>query len=138
MAGVRLGKKNPKMSMNDLARIFPSRNTVKTVVESEAQRAKESIKILFRKAIDQSGGFGCTLDLWNDKIKHNSYLAITGNMFFANEHNIDQRRVVFHMGCMEELVKSREVIRSRVIEVFKDYGVTEKEIKECVTFTTDR
>lgn len=138
MAGVRLGKKNPKMSMDDLSFIFPSRNTVKSVVESEAQLAKESIRSLFRKVIDQSGGFGCTFDMWTDKIKHNSYLAMTANMFFANDHNIEQRRLVFHMGCIEELVKSRDVIRSRIIEVFKDYGVSEKEIKECVTFTTDR
>lgn len=63
---------------------------------------------------------------------------MTANMFLVVEDGIIQKRVVFHMGRIEEIVKSKEVIRARIIEVFRDYGLAEDEIKKYVTFTTDR
>lgn len=93
MAGVNLGKKYPDMTIDDLRRVFPSRNTIRSTLESEAQGAKDSIKILFRKAIE-NGGFGSTLDLWSDSYKYNSYLAMTANMFLLEGDSIVQKRVV--------------------------------------------
>lgn len=137
MAGVKLGKKYPKLSMADLKRSFPTRNTVKNMVTSEAHDAKESIKALFKQAI-KNGGFGCTLDLWSDNYKHNSYLAMTANMYLVEGDQVIQKRIVFHLETIGEIVKSKEVIRQRIIDVFQDFDVNEEDIKRYVTFTTDR
>lgn len=135
MAGVKLGKKYPSMTIDELKKNFPSRNSVKKMVSSEAECAKDLIKKLFEKS-KINGGFGCTLDLWSDQYKHYTYMAMTANMFLLVEDGITQKRVVFHMGRIEEIVKSKEVIRTRIIEVFRDYGLSEDEIKKYVTFTT--
>lgn len=137
MAGVKLGKKHHKMTLDDLKRVLPSRNTVKAMVTCEAQEARESIKNLFQKAIENNG-FGCTIDLWSDKYNHCSYLAMTANMFLVEGVEIVQKRLVFHMGKVGEIVKSKEVIRKRIFEVFAEYGLTQDDIKQFVTFTTDR
>lgn len=107
------------------------------MVSHEAECAKDLIKILFEKS-KTNGGFGCTIDLWSDRYKHFTYMAMTANMFLVEENETTQKRVVFHMGLIEEIVKSKAVIRTRIIEVFRDYGLAEEEIKKYVTFTTDR
>lgn len=63
---------------------------------------------------------------------------MTANMFFAEEKELTQKRFVFHMGKIDETVKSRAVVRARIIEVFRDFDMSEADIKKYVTFTTDR
>lgn len=137
MADVNLGKRYQNMTIDDLYHVFPTRNTIKDMVKADAENAKDSIKILFRKAMN-NGGFGCTLDLWSDSYKYNSYLAMTADMFLVEGNEIVQKRIVFHMGKIAEIVKSKEVIRRRIIDVFREFGLTEEDIKLYVTFTTDR
>lgn len=137
MDGVSLGKKYPDMTIDDLKKVFPTRNTVKSTLKSEAKIAKDSIKALFQKAIE-NGGFGCTLDLWSDNYKYRSYLAMTANMFLLEGDAIVQKRIVFEMTEIDEIVKSKAVIRQKIIDVFADFGLSEEDIKNYVTFTTDR
>lgn len=137
MAGVNLGKRYPNMTIDDLKQILPTRNTVKTTITSEAQIAKESIKILFQKAI-ANGGLGCTLDLWTDSYKQRSYLAMTANMILVEEGRNVQKRIVFNMSTFQKIVKSKAVIRKKIIDVFADFGVSQEAIKNYVIFTTDR
>lgn len=101
------------MKTENFLQIFPSRKSVKTVITKEAQRAKEAIKILFREAIKQNG-FGCTLDLWTHK--------------FKSDTGINQKSVVFHMGYVDDIVKSKQVIKFRVIDVFHDFEVSMEEM----------
>lgn len=42
------------------------------------------------------------------------------------------------MGNLTDIVKSKAVIKSKIVEVFADFGITEAEIKDYVVFTTDR
>lgn len=65
LAGVLLGQKYPSREIDDFKKICPSRNTVKNDVTEVAQKAKTTIKSLFRNALLE-GGFGVTLDLWSD------------------------------------------------------------------------
>lgn len=137
LAGVELGKKYPTMKTDDFLHIFPSRKTVKTIITKEATFAKDVIKSLFKEAIKQNG-LGCTLDLWTDKFKSNSYMAMTANMFLIRETGIEQKGIVFHMGYVDDIVKSKQVIKSRIIQVFDGFEVSTQQLKDYVTFTTDR
>lgn len=136
-AGVKLGKKYPQIKLENFLENFPSRNTVKAIIADEANRAKAAIKIVFKEALKQ-GGLGCTLDLWTDRFKSNTYIAMTANVFLLRETCIEQKSIVFHMGYVADIVKSKEVIKLRIIKVFGDFGVSVQDLKEKVTLTTDR
>lgn len=136
-AGIELGKCYPKVKTANLAAHFPSRKSAKTIIATEAEIAKERIKIIFKSAI-LKGGFGCTLDLWSDKYKHNSYMGMTANVYISTDECIELKRIVFNMQNITEIVKSRELIKSKILGVFKDFGVNRNEIKNFITFTTDR
>lgn len=137
MAGIELGKRYPKVNTENLMAHFPSRKSVKTIIAAEANDAKQNIKAIFRSAILE-GGFGCTIDLWSDKYKHNSYMGMTANVYVSTDKCIEQRRIVFNMEHISEIVKSKELIKSKIIEVFNGFDVSKEEIKSFVTFTTDR
>lgn len=42
------------------------------------------------------------------------------------------------MGLVPDTVKSKTVIKDRVVDVFNDFGVGQRELKANVVFTTDR
>lgn len=137
LASFELGKKYPNMKNSEFLEHLPCRNTVKKYVADEAIIAKTKIKALFAEAIAQ-GGLGCVLDLGSDKYNSNSYLAMTANVFLLRDDSIEHKGVIFHMGLIPDLVKSKEVIKSRILEVFAEYDVDPNAIKNFVTFTTDR
>lgn len=137
MAGVKLGQKYPNLSKSDLLNNFPKRKAIKEMVASDAIDSKERMKGLLNTAIKQ-GGIGCTLDLWTDKYKHNAYMAMTANFYEVLGDKIKQRRFVFYMGNITDIVKSKALIKSKIIEIFGDFGITETQISTCVVFTTDR
>lgn len=137
MAGVKLGQKYPNLTRDDVISNFPGRKTVKEKVTAEALDSKEQMKCLLRRAIDQ-GGLGCTIDLWTDRYKHNSYMAMTANFGVVQDEYIEQKRFVFYMGNITEIVKSKPVIKTHIVNTFADFGITEEEIKTSVVLTTDR
>lgn len=137
MAGIKLGQKYPKVNALTLLNKFPSRKSVKTVITAEAHEAKQIIKAIFKSGIAE-GGFGCTIDLWSDNHKHNSYMGMTANVFVSTDECIEQKRIVFNMEHITEIVKSKELIKSKIISVFNDFDISQDEIREFITFTTDR
>lgn len=137
MAGVKLGQKYPLLQKDDVIENLPGRLAVENTVNQEALESKEHIKYLLKESIN-FGGLGCTFDLWTDKHKHNTYMAITANFCSIQENHIEPRRIVFYMGNITEYVKSRALIKSKIVEVFADFGISEADIKNNVVFTTDR
>lgn len=137
MAAVQIGQKYPNLTRDDLISNFPGRKTIKETVSAVAHESKEHMKYLLRSAIDQ-GGLGCTLDLWTDRFKHNTYMALTANFCIVQDEHIEQKRLIFYMGNITEIVKSKPVIKSHIIDTFADFNITEEEIKAFVVFTTDR
>lgn len=137
VAGFELGKKCPTMKNSDFLEQFSSRKTVKSCVADEAIRAKIAIKELFKESIKQ-GGFGCILDLGSERFHSNTYLAMIANVFLLRDDCIKHKRVIFHMGLIGDLVKTKGVIKKRIIEVFAEFDINEQEMKSFVTFTTDR
>lgn len=123
--------------MDDFLAQFPSRDVAKSVITDLAIRAKGAIKVIFEESIKQ-GDLDCTLDLWTDNFKSNTYMAMTANVFLLRDTCIEQKRLVFHMNLVADIVKSKQVIKERIINVFNDFGVGTQELNTNVTFTTDR
>lgn len=136
-AGVDLGKKYPRLSTSQLMEFYPSRKSVKTQIKHVAQEGMERIKDIFKNALVE-GGFGCTLDLWSDKNKHNSYMAMTANIYLSNDKCTEQKRIVFSMEHITEIYKSKELIKAKIIRTFSDFGVSEEDLKNKIKITTDR
>lgn len=134
-AAVEIGKKYPNIKLNDFLAQFPSRDVAKSVITDLAIRAKEAIKVIFEESIKH---LGCTLDLWTDNYKSNTYMAMTANVFLLRDTCIEQKRLVFHVNLVADIVKSKQVIKERIINVFNDFGVGTQELNTNVTFTTDR
>lgn len=134
---VQLGQKYPQLTKDDIKNNIPGRHAVKETVATDALDSKDYMKRTFRKAINQ-GGLGCTLDLWTDNHKHNTYMAMTANICDVLDEKIEMKRFVFYMGNITDIVKSKDVIKSRIVDVFDDFGISKEEIKSNVVFTTDR
>lgn len=136
-AAMRIGQKYPNLTKDDLIKNMPGRKEVKQMITTEAHDSKEQMKCLLRKAINQ-GGLGCTYDLWTDNYRHNTYMAMTANFCIVEDTHIQPKRIVFYMGHLKDIVKSKEVIKAKIVDVFADFEINETEIKECVLFTSDR
>lgn len=93
MAAVRLGQKYPQLNKDDLIKNFPGRKAVENEVYKEALDSKDHMKCLLREAINY-GGLGCTLDLWTDKYKHNTWRSL---QIFAlsKTHTLNQNALYF-------------------------------------------
>lgn len=137
MAGVALGKKYPKTSTDQLMQFYPSRKSVKTEIKYIASEAKQRVKNVLNCALTQAGGFGCTLDLWSDKYRHSSYMAMTANVYLPTDECIEIKRIVFAMEHITEIFKSKELIKTKIIGTLANFGVSEEDMKK-ITFTTDR
>lgn len=116
------------MSNEHFLEIFPCRNTVKKYVSDEAVRAKSEMKKLFAEAIKQ-GGLGCTLDLGSDRYQSNSYLAMTANVFLLRSDCIEHKGVIFHMGLIPDLVKSKDVIKSRIWTFLQSLALAQMKLR---------
>lgn len=137
MAGFKMGKRYPKMSVENLMEHFPTRKSVKTVIATVANDAKQKIKAMFKSAIEE-GGFGCTVDMWTDKHRHNTYMGMTANVYISTDECIEQKRIVFNMEHISEIVKSKDLLKSKIVGIFNEFDVTPEEIKNYITLTTDR
>lgn len=137
MAGIELGKKYPKVNTENLAACLPSRKSVKTIINQEADDAKQRIKAIFKSAVAE-GGFGCTLDMWTDKYKHNTYMAMTANVYLSTDKCIEQKRIVFNMEHLSEIYKSKELVKLKIISTFGGFDISPAQMAEFITFTTDR
>lgn len=136
-SAIELGKKYQNVNTENLVEKFPSRKVVKSLIAAEAYNAKESIKAIFKLAIAE-GGFGCTLDIWSDKYKHNSYMGMTASVYSSTNERIEQKRIVFGMEHITEIVKSKHLLKSKIVAVFEEFDVSPEEIANYITFTSDR
>lgn len=138
LAVMKFGQKYKIATENDLMDVLPCRNTVKAYVSKNA----ESIKEVIRGKLDQAkeiGGFAITSDAWTDNHKRLTYICIIAHCnIVTEEHGIERQKYVLYVNEITEAIKSKEVIVKYLLDVLKDYGFNEEEVREFVTFVTDR
>lgn len=61
-----IGKQCPNLTKADLKFALPSRMTVQRTIEAKVEEVKAMIQRKLLEAIEVSGGFSCTTDLWTD------------------------------------------------------------------------
>lgn len=137
VASMHFGQAHQKASIEDLKKTLPSRNTVKKSVEDIVGKTKEQI----RKDLQSSkeiGGFAVSTDGWTDKYNSRSYICLVAHVNLINSIGIERKRYMLHCNEMTEVVKTKQVILSHILNVMNDYGFDEEQTRSYVTFVTDR
>lgn len=77
------------------------------------------------------------MDLWSDKFRQRTFLAMTAHLNLVAE-SIIHKRLVIGFKEMEEQSKTTEVVLRYMYDILSDYGLTVKQIEEQVDFVSDR
>lgn len=91
---VKISKRHPNLNEADIDRLLPSRKVVQRHVFNKSIKMKELIKNDFKRAIESVGGFCCTIDIYSDKYKCNSYLGMTAKLNIINGEEIEQKEYI--------------------------------------------
>lgn len=136
-AAMKFGQKYPTATDEDLKKAMPSRNTTKAAVEEIANSVREKIKSVLEKS-KVHGGFAATTDSWTDNHMHTTYICVVVHAKIVTEFKIKKYNFVIHTNEITDLVKTKEVIVNRLIDVFAEYGLNADDVKKFITFVTDR
>jgi hypothetical protein len=99
--------------------LFANPMTVNHNVDSRAQNGREKLTLVLKKHFDSSLNVVCTLDLWMDAIKKNSYMSITIH-YIDEMFNLYARTL--HVKAVEEASHTAEMVLeefSKGLAVFK-------------------
>lgn len=132
----QLGRKYPHISDAQIDKILPSRPTMHRHVMSINEKIKSQIQADFQKAIQTTGGFSCTLDLYTDRFRSISYLGITAKMNILEKECVIQKEYVVHLNYIKET--NGVAIRTELEKIFNEYGITSEHIRNNITWISDR
>lgn len=135
-AAMKFGQKYPSASETDLKRAMPTRNTVKATIGDIANSTRAKIADILEKA--KVYGFSVTADNWTDKYLHNTYICVTAHCKIVTEFEIKKYDFVLCTNVITDLVKTKEIIVSRILHVLNEYGISASYAKDFITFVTDR
>lgn len=135
---INIGMKYPYISESEIEKLIPSRNTVKGQVEKFAGDMKSKITNYFRQALEYTGGFSATTDLWSDDFKNNTYICLTAHINLFENKKIVSKRFIMHLNKFDAITKSGPLLEKEIIEIFEEFGVSEQCLKSRVVFVTDR
>lgn len=136
-ACMKFGQRYKHATSDDLRGAIPCRNTVKAAI----QKSTDEIKIDIRKILSEAklvGGIAITSDTWTDKFKNLTYICLVAHCNTIGQKGIESHRFILYTNQITELVKNKEVIVKYILSVLSDYGFEIDEVKEFITFVTDR
>lgn len=137
-AAIQIGKRYPTITEKDIDKLVPSRRTMKRHVNEKAETAINLIKNDFKKAIETVGGFSCTADLYSDKYKQKHYLGITAKLNIFENDSIFQKEYIIYLNELKCAKKIAENIKKEIDIIFAEFDITNDQIRENITWTTDR
>lgn len=137
-AAFKLGQAYPNMSIEQFQEEIPGRKHVHQLVSKKSVDATAMISKKLHEAMDISGGFASTVDLWTDKFRQKSYMGITAHTNTLSATQIVADRFVIALFEVEEDSKTKEVVNRHMMSTFNEYGIDEERVRSCVEFVTDR
>jgi hypothetical protein len=99
--------------------LFANSTTVSRNVDSRARNDREKFTLVLKKHFDSGLNVACTLDLWTDAVKKNSYMSITIH-YIDEMFNLYARTL--HVKPVEEASHTAEMVLeefSKGLAVFK-------------------
>lgn len=137
-AAIKIGQTYPSLESTEIKKILPSRSTIQRDIESKADVAKENVKVKLKNAFESFGGSACSSDLWSDEYRQRNYIAVTAHIPVLSEKEIKYERYILGVEEVKEIVKTKEVIESHILEMLSTYGFSENDAKLSIYFVTDR
>lgn len=137
-AVMQLSKLYPNMTLEDLMRAMPSRNTVTIHIQKIADESIVMVKEMLKKAISVCGCFGATSDLWTDKHNSTPYITVTAHFFVLTQFALQLKSLVIELKEMVYANMSGDNVRSAIFEIFAGFGITENQLLEHTCIVTDR
>lgn len=138
LTAMKFGQTYKKATAVDLAKVMPSRNTVRSALAQRAEEVKNKIKTVLSSA-REIGGFAITSDSWTDNFRRLTYICLVAHCNIITTQGVIQRhRFKLYVNEITELVKTKQVIVNYILKVLGDYGFSEDDVKKFVTFVTDR
>lgn len=134
----KLGQAYPTMSIEQLREEIPGRKHVHKLVSEKKVDATAMIAKKLHDAMDISGGFASTVDLWTDKFRQKSYMGITAHTNTLDATQIVADRFVIALFEVEEDSKTKAVLMQHILSTFNSYGIDDETVRNCVEFVTDR
>lgn len=92
----------------------------------------------FKNALKYPGCFAATADIWKDPYRCNSYLGMTAHICTVENGAIARKSFVFHIGVLNDTVKSNQVIYQEKVSVFQQFDIPESVVNKNVKWCTDR
>lgn len=136
-ASMQFGQRYPKASVADFVHTMPSRHVVVSRICEVATAAKVRITKVMNAAKLQHG-LSATTDCWTDNHMRRSYMCITVHATLIEDDQIKNYRFVISMDNITALVKTKAVIVNAILSSFASYGYTAENVKNLVTFVSDR
>lgn len=134
---MKFGQNYRKATLDDLRHVMPSRNCVTAHLEEKANDIKAKIKSILQGA-KEVGSFAVTSDTWTDNHRRLTYICLVAHCNIITENGIEKHRFTLYVDQITELIKTKEVIVKYILKVLGEYGFSEEEVKQFVTFVTDR
>lgn len=133
-----VGQNHRRVNSNDIERLIPHRTAIKEHVDQKANEVQKIIMEDFRKAFEYPGSFACTTDLWSDNYRHISYMCLTAHINLFENNTIRHKKYVYHVNSMDAMSKTAENIFKEITDVLQKFGVSERNMKNRIYWTTDR
>lgn len=137
-AAIQLSKLYPTMTMQNLIRAMPSRNTVTSHIQKLADESVKIVTEMLRTAIFDYGGFGVTCDLWTEKLNATAFIAITVHFFVQASSRLKLKSLVIDLSEMTCSSMTGSNIKQAIIDIFAPFGITEDDLAQHAYFVTDR
>lgn len=137
-AGIQMGLKYPRITLADLRKALPTRNTVVAKVSEMAEKGKSLLTRKLRNAINVSGKIAATTDLWTEPHNSTAILALTVHFFTIEGATIKLETYTADLRKIDAHSITGAIIKDAIFEMFADFGVTGDEVREYVCMVTDR
>lgn len=137
-AAIQLAKLYPNMTMDDLSRAIPSRNTVTTHILKLANESVNIVTEMLRTVIQDYGCFGITTDLWTEQLNTTSFIAITVHFFVQSPAGLELKSLVIDLFEMTCDAMTAANIKDTIINLFAAFGITVDDLMQHACFVTDR
>lgn len=137
-SAIQLGLKYPRMTIADLRRALPPRTQIMTRVKAVAENGVNLLSQKIRHAIDVSGKFAATTDMWTEPNSSTPTIALTLHYFTIGEGRIKLEADTADLREIKAPSMTATVIKRAIYDMLGDYGISEEEARDHMCVVTDR
>lgn len=118
--------------------MIPSRQTLQRFLITKANIAKTHIANDLHKALRTVWSFSSTMDTSTSRVQSITYLTITAKIIIYENNCVTKKELVLSVNAMRGKKITGVNIRQKFDAVYKDFGITDYQIRHDIVWITDR